>query len=270
MIKLIGFDLDDTLLNSEKKIDDLDVLSSLHQKGIRLCLVSGRPLVPVQIEYYKQLKEEDDAYFVGYNGATIYKLNGEIIYRNHLSNDEVKTLYSYLRKVIDDNFKDNNIAICLHTNDCLYSDKSNWAVDYDYKVNGIRNEITDFSNVTIGGPKLMIDGDVSDMEKLWGIIYPTISKEYSIIVSMPCYIEILHKDVNKYVGLDIVRELYNIKRDEAMAFGDSGNDLEMIRDTHIGVCMANGRKEVKEVADYITEDNDHHGIVNALHYYKVI
>lgn len=270
MIKLIGFDLDDTLLNSNKDIDDLDLLTDLHNKGMKYCLCSGRPLVKRQIDYYRALGVTSNAYYVGYNGATIYKLNGEVVYENHLSIDEVKSISTYIKNIIDKHFSDSNLAICLHTNDCLYATKDNWAVDYDYQLNDIKLQITDFYNEDLKGPKIMIDGDTDIIAKLFDMIHDHFISSYNIFISMPCYIEILKKDVNKFVGLDYVRKMYGLEQSEVMAFGDAGNDVEMIRDAYIGVCMANGRSEAKEVADYITSDNDHHGIVKALKHFDIL
>ena len=45
-----------------------------------------------------------------------------------------------------------------------------------------------------------------------------------------------------------------------MAFGDSQNDFEMIRDAGTGVAMGNGQTVVKEVADYITLKNVEDGV----------
>ena len=55
-------------------------------------------------------------------------------------------------------------------------------------------------------------------------------------------------------------ERYGIRREEVMAFGDGGNDIEMIEYAGIGVAMGNAVPQVKSAADYITADNDHDGV----------
>ena len=49
-----------------------------------------------------------------------------------------------------------------------------------------------------------------------------------------------------------------------MAFGDGGNDLDMLVHAQIGVSMGNAADAVKAAADYITDDVDHDGVWNAL------
>ena len=44
-----------------------------------------------------------------------------------------------------------------------------------------------------------------------------------------------------------------------MACGDAENDYEMIRAAGIGVVMENGTDEMKEIADYITDDHNSDG-----------
>ena len=58
--------------------------------------------------------------------------------------------------------------------------------------------------------------------------------------------------------------------EETIAFGDGGNDITMIEHAAIGVAMGNANKEVKEIADYITDDVDNNGIYNALKHFNII
>lgn len=58
-----------------------------------------------------------------------------------------------------------------------------------------------------------------------------------------------------YLGLD---------PGETMGFGDGENDLTLMRYAGIGVAMANGMETVKAQADYVTETNDEDGVAVAL------
>ena len=87
---------------------------------------------------------------------------------------------------------------------------------------------------------------------------------------MPCFIEIFKKDADKYQGLVKVAKMYGIKENEIMAFGDSMNDYPMIKNAYVGVAMGNSVDMIKEVSNYITDDNDHYGITKALKKYNVI
>ena len=50
-----------------------------------------------------------------------------------------------------------------------------------------------------------------------------------------------------------------------MSFGDTSNDIEMIRECGIGVCMCNGTDDAKEVADIISDySNDEDGLAKVI------
>jgi hydroxymethylpyrimidine pyrophosphatase-like HAD family hydrolase len=49
-----------------------------------------------------------------------------------------------------------------------------------------------------------------------------------------------------------------------LAIGDGMNDLEMLSNCGYAVAMSNAVTAVKAVADYITADNDSHGVALAL------
>ena len=55
-----------------------------------------------------------------------------------------------------------------------------------------------------------------------------------------------------------------------MAFGDGGNDVEMLEFAKIGVAMGNASDDVKSIADYVTTDVDNDGILNALKHFNVL
>ncbi|MFP3256124.1 MAG: phosphoglycolate phosphatase [Thermoplasmata archaeon] len=83
-------------------------------------------------------------------------------------------------------------------------------------------------------------------------------------------IHIMHKEQNKLFGLKKVSEMLSIDLEEIMAFGDSENDLEMLKNVGIGVAVSNAWNVVKENADYVTKRNYGYGVIEALKKYKII
>jgi hydroxymethylpyrimidine pyrophosphatase-like HAD family hydrolase len=55
-----------------------------------------------------------------------------------------------------------------------------------------------------------------------------------------------------------------------MAFGDGGNDISMLKFVKIGVAMGNAGDNVKEVADFVTEEVDNHGVEAALVHFGLL
>lgn len=72
-------------------------------------------------------------------------------------------------------------------------------------------------------------------------------------------------DVREYNGGEIYQAAaYIDAAEETMAFGDAGNDIDMLEFVHIGVAMGNATDEVKAHADFITASVDEDGIEKAL------
>ncbi|MDP4091116.1 MAG: HAD hydrolase family protein, partial [Bacillota bacterium] len=59
-------------------------------------------------------------------------------------------------------------------------------------------------------------------------------------------------------------ERLGIKREEVIAIGDAGNDIDMIRYAGLGVAMDNAFPQVKEAADYITASNEEDGVAQVI------
>ena len=78
------------------------------------------------------------------------------------------------------------------------------------------------------------------------------------------------RGVDKSLGIQQVMNYYGLTMAEAMAFGDGGNDLPMVRDAAVGVAMGNACDELKSVADYVTESVDEDGIEKALQHFGLI
>ncbi len=55
----------------------------------------------------------------------------------------------------------------------------------------------------------------------------------------------------KRIGLKSILDYFRISEDEAMAFGDGGNDIEIIEFIKYGVAMKNSGEDVKRAAMYV-------------------
>ena len=83
-------------------------------------------------------------------------------------------------------------------------------------------------------------------------------------------VELLVKGNSKAAGLQLVLQALDCPVEDTMAFGDSGNDLPMLKAAGIGVCMGNGVQEAKDAADYVTKTVLEDGIFHALKHFNLI
>ena len=86
----------------------------------------------------------------------------------------------------------------------------------------------------------------------------------TITTSFPNNLEIGGSTTSKAEALRQLGKKPGIRREEMLAAGDSPNDIAMLQEAGIAVAMGNGEEEVKSVADYITSDNDHDGVGEAV------
>lgn len=82
--------------------------------------------------------------------------------------------------------------------------------------------------------------------------------------------EITRADVNKGTAIrDLVAYLHGDMND-TYGFGDSSNDLEMLKTCHTGIAMGNGFADVKAQADYVTDTVDQDGVYKAMKHFHLI
>lgn len=77
-------------------------------------------------------------------------------------------------------------------------------------------------------------------------------------------IEITDSRANKGVALRWLCDHLGIPVEASVAFGDSMNDMEMIRDAGCGVAVANGEPALREAADLVCPANDEGGVGTCL------
>ena len=88
----------------------------------------------------------------------------------------------------------------------------------------------------------------------------------AVIKRLPRYRRYL-KELQKK-GIEKMLEYYNM--DGYVAFGDSNNDLEMMKGADISICLGQGLETVKKVSTYVTDEVLEDGIYNACKKYKWI
>lgn len=274
MIKIIGFDLDDTLLGSNKDIPDLESVKKAINKGIKIAFCSGRPFSKKTKEYYQELGI-NEGYFCGYNGTAIFDIKTEeCIYENSLDTNELFFIMDVVNKAfnkIKDDIDISDVSICYHHDGIVYTNRINKFIELEAVLNKTKAIVKDnlIDDNTIAN-KFMIDGEPEVISALLPYVKAPLEERFNVMVSMPCFIEVIKKDASKYSGLKTIADIYGISENEIMAFGDSMNDYELVKDAYLGIAMGNSVQRIKEVSKYVTDTNDNHGIKKALEKFGVI
>lgn len=75
--------------------------------------------------------------------------------------------------------------------------------------------------------------------------------------------DVIENEASKARGLERLCEYYDVPLADTVAFGDSMNDYEIVKEAGIGVAMGNSIEQLKEAADYVTTAIGDDGIWNA-------
>ena len=81
---------------------------------------------------------------------------------------------------------------------------------------------------------------------------------------VPTMIECFSASVDKGRTLSKIAAAYGIKMSETAAFGDSFNDVSMLKAAGLGVAMGNAREAVKLYADIVAPDNNADGFADIM------
>ena len=85
-----------------------------------------------------------------------------------------------------------------------------------------------------------------------------------IYLSAPWFLEVMPQGVTKGTGLLKICADAGIPPEATIAFGDSYNDIGMLKAAGVGIAMGNAEDAVKAAADMVTDDCDRDGIAKAL------
>jgi len=259
MIKAIFFDIDGTLLSHRTKqvpLSTKKALKLLKEKGIYTFIATGR-----HISEMRDLPI-DDLEFEGYitlNGQYCYNEKG-VIYDLPIHKQDIQNII----KEID-----------LNPFPCIFVEEELMYINY-------HNDAVETVQDAISTPL----PEINDLHR--GFTYPIYQvipydideKQKGKILQLmphckktrwhPLAIDMIPANGGKQNGIAKVLEYYHIHQSETMAFGDGLNDIDMFEYVNIAVAMGNASDEVKEIADYVTDDIDDDGIEHALKHFHIL
>lgn len=255
-IKAVFFDIDGTLIDVEADDMSSAVKNALHElqdKGIKIFYATGRP------PYF--LPEPEGLKFDGaicFNGALCYD-NENTIFRKVID-------YSDVTGIVENAYRMNKVTgICT-------LDK--------FRTNGYEDTLEEYMNFS--GHTIIISDDFDKMtkENIFQMMVSTTPEQDAQLLEgiqnvtpvrwWDKAVDLIPKGVSKAEGIRQVMDFYGMDMNECMAFGDGGNDIDMIETAGIGVAMGNANEEVKRHADYVTDTCRNDGIISALKHFNIM
>ncbi|MCR5810653.1 MAG: Cof-type HAD-IIB family hydrolase [Lachnospiraceae bacterium] len=269
MIRMIGLDLDGTVLTGDKRLTERnrEALEEAAQSGVFVVPVTGRPLagIPEQVLELPFIR-----YIITSNGAvTTDRAGGRPIRERCMARETAeKTLMAAEGEGIIREFFTGGYGYHDYSTRRLlwkrfertpvlsYLEKSRIPVEDLYEELGGSDTIENLSIMcSTREEKERILARVRNISGI-RIIYP-----------WPTDLEITSSDADKGEALLSLAELLGCRREEVMAMGDGNNDLGLMKAAGLSVAMGNSAPEVIEAADYVTTDNEHDGVALAVRRY---
>lgn len=266
MVKIVVFDLDGTLYDSHKHIDKDTVhkIIELEQKGIVVGIVTGRFYEELDEVIEKLKLREHNGFVASSNGLEIHDfLDGKIKCFTRLSKDEVKELIEEAKKHHMISYVWQNGRYSMFDISFMNGLKKLASV-IPFNVHYIRAlRETEFEK------SISLEAPLYDKVCFAGL--PILKLKKSILKQHPEYrfydvgrlgTELCKKDVGKLEAIQFICRKKNTSIDCVMAFGDNGNDVDLLASCGYGVAMKNGSAQAKKAAKYISDyTNNEQGVL---------
>ncbi|WP_249029173.1 HAD family hydrolase [Tannockella kyphosi] len=267
MIKMVVCDLDGTLLDKNKELleENVEVLKTVQENGVVLVLATGRNMVGLEHIYSKLgMDTYNNGYLVTVNGLQRYRFSDkQVIINEGLTRADVTVVKQAAAKL-------GYIAFAFHDNASYISGGRmiHWIMNnsflqkrllssgYDGRLPSPR--FSPYEESFDGVTKMCVQCPtffLTNSKKVRSLL-----KDYSVMTVSPGWYEIMPHGINKSDGVKSIMEELAIDPEEVLIFGDSENDLEMLKLTPNSYAMDNAMDMIKEVANHTISSHNQPGI----------
>ncbi|WP_281165807.1 Cof-type HAD-IIB family hydrolase [Liquorilactobacillus sicerae] len=260
MIKAVAVDMDGTFLKNDKSYEQqrfLAIYQIMKHKKIKFIVASGNQ--------YQRLRQifspiADQISFAAENGALVIDRNQEIFagsFANPILKKTIKLLKS-MPQVLHINICGAKSAYICKNDPLKFRKLAQFYYPALQEINSFQELPADnFFKINIH----VIDGQGTYFQKL----IPEITNgQVAATSGGNDDLDLIVPGLNKATALKKLLAHWKITSNELMAFGDGGNDLEMLQLAGHSYAMANGSHEVLQTAKYLAPTNQQSGVLQVL------
>lgn len=256
MIKMIVTDMDGTLLNDEKNINDdfEEVFKELVEKQIKFVVASGRHYSEMH-KYFKPFHL--DMIYIAENGGQIVYKDKEI-YSSPMDMNHIYSLAEDAKKI-----QGVDLILSGEKNLYLYNFRKlpvEHLRDFYFKYKVVDN-LYELNEKIF---KISIYNEHGSDFITHKTIYDNWEDKLNVISSSYVWTDIQNKETNKGNAVRILKQKFGIKSHEIMVFGDYNNDIEMLKLAYYSYAMENATDEIKEIANFIAKSNNDNGVLEVI------
>lgn len=271
-IKLLSFDLDDTLLRDDLTIapSDLAAIAQAAQRGITIVPASGRRIEAM----------EPTLHALGHRGPVI-SLNGALL-SEYPAQTPLYERFVPLEIALEVAQAAQELGAYLQTyveNDYQFESECEFSALYrgisgkgaSGKGGSAVGNLAAFLRKT-GQPSqklLFVETDPDKMAALRREMDARFSDRLLVFYSKAIYLELTHPEASKGAALRHLAREMGLAPQEVMAIGDGENDLSMLRYAGVGVAMGNAPAHVQKAVGRVTDTNMQGGVGAAIRRYAL-
>ena len=271
-IKLLGLDLDGTLLTTDKRIT-LRTHAALTRAagcGVTIVYLTGRPYHGV----IPEIRHEKTAYIVSSNGAIITELASERIIRSRCMDCAAAAAIAEaaIKRHLKVTAFSGGVGYCEGTTYTALMDEYRRRNNLTYGLASrrrtedllslIRADMTGIENLCIDTNDPVIHVEMLAVASA----YPSL-KAVTTRGHLGVNLELGHPEADKGLAFDFIAGYLSIQQSETMAIGDDGNDVGLLKTAGLSVAMENAVDAAKKASRAMTADNNHDGVALAIEKY---
>ena len=258
--KLAAIDLDGTLLHSgthDITEGNAEGVRTAVHNGAQIVLASGRQWVTID-KFAAQLDLPSSAPIIAYNGAMIRTHGGDMWFHQPLPADAAAQIVRYCAA--------NGYHLNYYLNDELYvRDNTKWVGIYEKRTGTAAHITGDLGKMDGQRPtKLLLIDTPETTNRLLTYFQGVFGDMLYITKTEDEYLEFMDPNVSKGRALAKTASRLGLTAGECAAFGDSFNDLPMLKWAGMGVAMDSGKPELKSIARKIAPAADDDGVAAVL------
>lgn len=274
MTQIVFFDIDGTLASKGNYIpaSTVEAIEKLKEKDIHLVLATGRP--PLLIAEIAQKLDINS--YISMNGQYIL-YEGEVLEANPLLIESVDQLIHFA------NEREDGLVLCteneLIINSRLSINPQSWYLKLLKKVAHIIPSRLELAIRSAAMKQKIKKADYVDKDiymvnlkvnRKDELEYVQHFEEFHFTRANEQTMDVINHGVSKAKAVEKILTHLKIGAEDAVAFGDGLNDLEMIEFVGTGIAMQNGFDELKEAADIVTDSVTNDGILKGLQKIKLL
>lgn len=249
-IKIAFFDIDGTILafgKPDMSPKTKEALNKLQQNGVKICIATGRPLVTIP-----QFEGVDFDMKIAFNGS-VCLLDNEFIVNKMIPAKEVSIIIENAAKM--------GRPLAVATRSRIVTNGCDDALREYFELASLDSTPSEeFEDALKEDVYQFMMGCV---ESEWDTILEG-THSAQIAAWWDSAVDIIPKDSGKGNAIKKVLEHLNLSVEESIAFGDGGNDVDMLLAAGTGVAMGNASDSVKAAADEVCGSVEDDGVYHYL------